>query len=170
MAQLEGHYREGLKLSEEEQKILNEEPNDVIKNVGILTALRNASESDPSRNAPMQKARVNKRQRVLDGQKIDIDGTAESPGPSPSVVIPASRLKASSVRSGSVASATGKEAKEATIKAEEGAEGAKGTSPEHRAKLTVGAEVAYKPNKEGDWIQCTIISISGEGNKKRYVH
>lgn len=171
IAVLESLYRELLKLSEEEQKILNEEPNDVIKNVGILTALRTASESDPSRNAPMQKSRgINKRQKLApDGQpKSDLDGTADSPGPSPSVVISGSgRVKGSSIRSASVVSATGKDAKEVSIKTEDGVEGGKGTLPENRAKLTVGAEVAYKPSKEGDWIQCTIISISGEGNKKR---
>ena len=167
MSALEALYGEGLKLSEEEQKILNEEPNDVIKNVGILTALRNASESDPSRNAPMQKSRPNKRQKVEPEKKSEVDGAAESPGPSPSVVISASRLKASSVRSGSVVSVTAKDGKEASIKTEDGVEGAKSTLPDHRAKLTVGAEVAYKPSKEGDWIQCTIISVNGEGNKKR---
>ena len=40
------------------------------------------------------------------------------------------------------------------------------------AKLTVGAEVAYKqsrPREDGSqWIQCHIISISGEGKSRRY--
>lgn len=169
MSALEALYREGLKLSEEEQKILNEEPNDVIKNVGLLTALRTASESEPSRIPPSQKPRVNKRQRLDAPPKVDVDGLAESPGPSPSVVISASRLKGSSVRSGSVASVTAKDGKEAVVKIEDGVEGGKGTLPENRTKLTVGAEVAYQPTKEGDWIQCTIISVSGEGKKKRYV-
>ena len=31
-------YREGVKLAEEEEKILKEEPNDVIKNIEILAA------------------------------------------------------------------------------------------------------------------------------------
>ena len=169
MTALEALYREGLKLSEEEQKILNEEPNDVIKNVGLLTALRTASESDSSRNAPIQKPRVTKRQRLDPPQKTDVDVASESPGPSPSVVISASRLKGSSVRSGSVASVTAKDAKEAVIKSEDGVEGGKGALPENRTKLTVGAEVAYQPSKEGDWIQCTIISVSGEGKKRRCV-
>lgn len=165
MSALEALYREGLKLSEEEQKILNEEPNDVIKNVGILTALRNASESDPPRNPPMAKSRTQKRQKVEAAESV-----ADSPGPSPSVLIPSSRLKGSSVRSASVPSVTAKEGKDVAIKSEDGVEGGKGTLLDRVAKLTVGAEVAYKPSKEGDWIQCTIISISGEGNKRRYVH
>ncbi len=165
MSALEALYREGLKLSEEEQKILDEEPNDVIKNVGILTALRNASESDPPRNPPIGKSRNPKRSK---GEPVE--GAAESPGPSPSVIIQSSRLKGSSVRSGSVPSVTGKDGKEAAIKSEDGVEGAKGTVSERVGKLAVGAEVAYKPSKEGDWIQCTIVSISGEGNKKRYVN
>lgn len=170
MSALEALYREGLKLSEEEQKVLNEEPNDVIKNVGLLTALRTASESDSSRIPPHQKGRVTKRQRLEAPQKADGDGAAESPGPSPSVVISASRLKGSSVRSASVASVTAKDGKEAVIKTEDGVEGGKGTLPENRTKLTVGAEVAYLPSKDGDWIQCTIISVSGEGKKKRYAN
>jgi len=36
----------------------------------------------------------------------------------------------------------------------------------------VHAEVAYRlpkqKNAEGEWIQCTIIAISGEGSKRRY--
>ena len=155
-------YREGLKLCEEEQKILNEEPNDVIKNVGILTALRTASEIEPPRTQAPPKPRTVKR-------KIDTDGAADSPGPSPSVATSASRLKGSSVRSGSVP--LSRDGKEASVKVEEGSEGSKGPSAERAGKFFVGAEVAYKQTKMKEdgsqWIQCNIISMVDIGNKKR---
>ena len=162
--ELAGLYREGLKLSEEEQKILNEEPNDVIKNVGILTALRTASEIEPPRNPQPSKSRNPKR------QKLDMDGAADSPGPSPGVATSASRLKGSSVRSGSVPST--RDVKESSVKIEEGTDGGNGPSAERAGKFFVGAEVAYKQAKMKEdgsqWIQCNIISITDAGNKKRY--
>lgn len=163
---LQGLYREGLKLAEEEQKILNEEPNDVIKNVGILTALRTASEIEP-RNASQSKSRNPKR------QKLDTDGTVDSPGPSPSVPNSASKLKAEKVRSGSVPTIKElKELKEPVVKTEEGSEGVKGPSAEKAGRFFIGAEVAYKLAKtkeDPQWIQCEIINIDTAGNKKRYV-
>ncbi|KAL8671407.1 MAG: hypothetical protein Q9224_007624, partial [Gallowayella concinna] len=93
--ELDELYREGVKLAEEEQKILNEEPNDVIKNVGILTALRTASEIEP-RNNSQSKSRNPKR------QKLDTDGTVDSPGPSPVAPIAAAKAKGGAVRAGSV--------------------------------------------------------------------
>lgn len=155
-----------MKLAEEEQKILNEEPNDVIKNVGILTALRTASETEP-RNPSQGKSRNPKR------QKLDTDGTVESPGPSPSAPNSAAKVKAGAVRSGSVPIVkVEKEQKEPVVKAEEGSEGVKGPSAEKAGKFFVGAEVAYKLAKakeDPQWIQCEIINIDTAGNKKRYV-
>ncbi|KAI4095011.1 MAG: hypothetical protein LQ344_001858 [Seirophora lacunosa] len=163
---LQDLYREGLKLAEEELKILNEEPNDVIKNVGILTALRTASEIEP-RNASQGKSRNPKR------QKLDTDGTVDSPGPSPSVPNSASKLKAEKVRSGSVPTIKEiKEVKEPVVKTEEGSEGVKGPSAEKAGKFFIGAEVAYKlatkPKEDPQWIQCEIINSDTVGNKKRY--
>lgn len=166
---LENLYRENLKLSEEEQKILNEEPADVIKNIGILTALRTASESEPPRNPANSKSRNQKRQKT---EKVDMDGAADSPGPSPiATSAAASRIKANTVRSVSVPST--KEVKETAVKIEEGAEGSKGPSAERAGKFFVGAEVAYKQAKMKEdgsqWIQCNIINTTDIGNKKRSV-
>jgi SAGA-associated factor 29 len=163
-------YREGNKLAEEEAQILKEEPNDVIKNIEILAALRSASETEPVRpSTAVNKSRNPKR------QKLDTDGAAESPAPitSPSVVLPAARLKgSSSVRSGSVPS-TREVKPEVSVKVEEGAEGSKGPAGEKAGKFFVGAEVAYKqakPKEDGSqWIQCNITSITDVGNKKRFV-
>ena len=160
-------YREGVKLAEEEEKILKEEPNDVIKNIEILAALRSASETEPVR-APQVVSKVRNPKR----QKLETDGAADSPAPipSPSVVLPAARIKsASSVRSVSVPS-TREIKPEPVVKVEEGSEGSKGLVGEKAGKFYVGAEVAYKqakPKDEGQWIQCIIQSITEVGNKKR---
>ncbi|CAF9903282.1 MAG: SAGA HAT/Core module component [Heterodermia speciosa] len=159
-------YREGLRVAEEEQKILNEEPNDVIKNVGILQALRQASEIEP-RNSQNPKSRNPKR------QKLDTDGAADSPGPSPISVSTTNKLKTHSVRSGSVPLVKDfKEPKEPVVKIEEGSEGSKGPAGEKAGKFVVGAEVAYKQAKMKEdgsqWILCNIKSITDVGNKKRY--
>lgn len=157
-------YRETVRLTEEEKRILHEEPHDVIKNLGILRALRAASEIEP-RNAPTSKSRNQKNKQ----SKPEMDGAADSPGPSPSMSTSAIKMKSSSVRSGSVPSIKDKEI---SIKIEEGSEGSKGPVAERMGKFVVGAEVAYKQAKMKDdgsqWIQCNIIAIRTEaGNKKR---
>ncbi|KAI9851155.1 MAG: SAGA HAT/Core module component [Thelocarpon superellum] len=169
---LQEYYREGLKLAEEEQKILKEDPNGAIQNIGILNALRTASEIDVPRASTALKPRNPKR------TKIDTDVAIESPAPSPSIASTAShpRLKGSVGRSGSVSSIA-KDGKDTAVKIEEGlnasgVEGVKGTSAEKAGLLVKNAEVAYKQSKvkdfEGEWIQCIIISVTGEGKQKRY--
>ncbi|KAI4240851.1 MAG: hypothetical protein LQ352_007550 [Teloschistes flavicans] len=163
---LQALYREGLKLADEEQKILNEEPNDVIKNVGILTALRTASEIEP-RNPSQGKSRNPKR------QKLETDGALESPGPSPSAPTSAVKAKNGIARAGSVPVVKSeREPKEPVVKSEEGSEGVKGPSAERAGKFFVGAEVAYKiaakAKEDPQWIQCEIINVETVGNKKRY--
>ena len=146
--------------------MLNEEPADLIKNLGILRALRTASEKEPVRSTGPSKSRKPKPA----APKIEMDGAADSPGPSPSVSNPAARLKGSSARSGSVVST--RDSKEIPIKMEDGgAEGTKGPSAERAGKFFVGALVAYKQAKMKEdgsqWIQCNIVAITEVGNKKR---
>lgn len=65
-----------------------------------------------------------------------------------------------------------KEPKDALVKIEEGAEGSKGPSAERAGKFFVGADVAYrlaKQKEDPQWIQCTILSITEVGNKKRQI-
>ena len=161
-------YREGCKLAEEEEKILREEPNDVIKNIEILAALRSASETEPVRPAQVNKSRNPKR------QKLETDGAGDSPAApvmSPSVVLPAARIKHTGpIRSGSVP-ATKEIKPEPIVKIEEGLEGSKGPAGERAGKFFVGAEVAYKqvkPREDGSqWIQCNITSVTDVGGKKK---
>ena len=180
--ELQDLYREGVRLAEEEQKMLNEEPADLIKNLGILAALRTASEQEPARQtAPPKRSKPK-------APKVELDGIADSPVPSPSVASSASRLKGNSARSGSVASTRdGKEGsskQEVMVKIEEvpsaaatagpatgGAEGSKGPLTFPAGKLVVGAEVAYKQAKMKEdgsqWIQCIVISITDSNGRKR---
>ena len=146
--------------------MLKEEPMDIMRNLSILRALRTATVSEPQRSLGPSKIRKPK------APKPELDGAADSPGPSPSISNSASRLKGSSARSGSVASIRdGKDVKEPLVKVEEGPEGINGPSPERAGKFFKGAEVAYKQIKVKEdgsqWIQCIIINIVEVGNKKR---
>lgn len=169
--QLDSLYRQLLKLSEEERAILQDEPSDVIKNLGLLTALRSASEAEAplSRLASLPKFR--KKRNETDGS------AAESPGPSAtSASDKLNRVKGTAQRSSSVSSNQPRDARDSvTVKVEEGAEPTKGTIAERSGQLVIGAEVVFKHNKnkqgvEGEGIQCIIKGISGDGHKKRYIH
>ena len=143
--------------------MLDEEPSDVIKNIGILTALRSASEMEPTRLPTATKPRNPKR------AKLDSDGTVDTPAASPNAAAAVNRLKGqSTVRSVSVPPKP-----EAIVKVEEGQEGSRGPAGEKAGKFFVGAEVAYKQaNKRDDgseWIQCNITAIIDGPNKKRYI-
>ncbi|GES59243.1 SAGA complex component [Aspergillus terreus] len=169
--QLDSLYRQMLKLCEDERAILQDEPSDVIKNLGLLTALRQASEAE----APQNRAAALSKSRK---KRNDLDGSAtESPGPSgPSLSDKVSRSKGGTQRSTSVSSAQARDGRDSrdsvVVKVEEGTEGTKGTMAERSGQLVVGAEVVFKHNKkqgfEGEGIQCIIKSISGDGNKRRY--
>ncbi|KAK2764397.1 SAGA HAT/Core module component [Arachnomyces sp. PD_36] len=166
--QLDSLHRQLLKLSEEEKAILREEPTDVIKNLGILIALRSATEADPHSRAPsVPKSRKRKNDHE--------SSAADSPGPATTAVSEKlNRIKGSTQRSASVSSMQAREARESvSVKIEEGSEGAKGTAAERSGQFVIGAEVVFKHNKkqhgvEGEGIQCIIKNISGEGSKKRY--
>jgi SAGA-associated factor 29 len=169
--ELQGLYRENVRHAAEEHKMLREEPADLIKNLGILRALRTASENEPVRTTAPSKSRKPK------AHKIEVDGAADSPGPSPGLSsgpsTNATRLKGSSARSGSVASTRESRAdnkSDKDVKMED-ADGVKGTNVERASKLFRGVEVAYKQTKMKEdgsqWIQCTIVHVMEIGNKKR---
>lgn len=156
------------KLCDEERAILKDEPHDVLKNLQLLTALRQASEAEApgNRTASLSKSRK---------KKGEVDGSStESPGPSGAVSDKVTRVKGAAPRSASVSSAQGREPRDSvTVKIEEGSEGTKGTIAERSGQLVVGAEVVFKHSKnkqgiEGEGIQCIIKTISGEGHRKRY--
>jgi SAGA-associated factor 29 len=170
--QLDTLYRQLLKLSEEERAILQDEPSDVIKNLGLLTALRSASEAEvPPRSSFLNKPRKKRNDTDLSG--------VDSPGPSTSAMPDRlNRVKGSMHRSASVSSTHARDARDSRdgvlIKVEDGTEGTKGALAEKSGQFVIGAEVVFKHNKnkqgegEGEGIQCIIKGISGEGHKKRY--
>lgn len=173
ISQLDSWYRQVLKLSEEEKAILLEEPSDVIKNLGLLTALRSASEAETtiSRAASLPKSSK---------QSFARDSTASHAATaSNSALLPdkLNRVKGSTQRSSSVSSSGhAKDGRDSvSVKLEDVAEGAaKGTIAERNGQFVIGAEVVYKHNKrqgvEGEGIQCIIKSIYGDGHKKKYLH
>lgn len=160
---------EGIRLVEEEKKILREEPCDLMKNFELFRALRAASESEPPR-IPSNKAR-----NLKNKPKGDTDGAADSPGPvflkpstGDSTYSETFREAEPGLPAGSASSL--KEVKDPSVNAEEGSDSGRGLA-EKAGKLVVGAEVAYKQVKMKDdgsqWIQCIIKSINEVGNKKR---
>lgn len=171
-SELDSLFQQMLRLCEEERAILLDEPSDVIKNLGLLTALRQASEAE----APLNRAASLSKSRK---KRNEMDGASDSPAPpGPSVSEKASRIKGAVPRSGSVPSTQGRESRDirdnVTVKIEEGTEGTKGTIAERSGQLVIGSEVVFKHNKneqgvEGEGIQCIIKTITGDGNKKRYV-
>ncbi|KAL4806681.1 SGF29 tudor-like domain-containing protein [Aspergillus unguis] len=163
--QLDGLYRQMAKLCEEERAILQDEPSDVIKNLGLLTALRQASEAEFPQNRAASLSKSRKKRNDMDGSATD------SPGPSGGLSDKGSRSKGSTQRSTSVSSSQVRD--NVQVKIEDGAESVKATPAERNGQLAVGAEVVYKHNKnkqgvEGEGIQCIIKGVTGEGNKRRY--
>ncbi|KAH0562479.1 hypothetical protein GP486_002836, partial [Trichoglossum hirsutum] len=187
---LQALYRDGVKLAEQEQAILKDEPNRVIPNLGILTALRAASESDTTRAAPASSVPPKSRNPKRKLDETPASNTMETPTQpsnplSTSVSTPGghTRLKATTGRSGSVPSVAPKEAKDVpALKIEEPVSASTiesvGTPSKiagiekSGASLKVGTEVAFRNNKhkglDGEFIQCTVISVVGDGVKKRY--
>ncbi|XRM41102.1 hypothetical protein ABZX51_004396 [Aspergillus tubingensis] len=171
--QLDSLYRQMSKLCDDERAILQDEPSDVIKNLGLLTALRQASEAEAPQNRAATFSKSRKKRNELDGSATD------SPGPS-TTALPdkAGRTKGGVQRSTSVSSTQVRDSRDIRdsgvyVKVEEGTEGTKGTLAERSGHLVVGAEVVFKHNKnkqgvEGEGIQCIIKGISGDGVKKRY--
>ncbi|OOG00763.1 hypothetical protein ASPCADRAFT_125775 [Aspergillus carbonarius ITEM 5010] len=171
--QLDSLYRQMLKLCEDERAILQDEPSDVIKNLGLLNALRQASEAEAPQNRATSFSKSRKKRNELDGSATD------SPGPSGNALPDKiGRTKGGVQRSTSVSSTQVRDGRDIRdsgvyVKIEEGAESTKGTLAERSGHLVVGAEVVFKHNKnkqgvEGEGIQCIIKGISGDGVKKRY--
>ncbi|KAI9757682.1 MAG: SAGA HAT/Core module component [Lichina confinis] len=164
-------YREGLKLAEEEQKILNDDPHGVIQNISLLSALRSASEAEPPRAAAANVKSRSSAKRKLDAFDGGSDSPALSPNTASSATVGHARLKGAGVRSGSVPY-TPKDGKDGAAKADDGSSNGTPAVTDKMDLLVKGAEVAYKQGRqkgaEGDWIQCIINAVSGEGKNKRY--
>lgn len=168
---LDSLYRQVAKLCEEERAILQDEPSDVIKNLGLLTALRQASEAEAPQHrvASLQKSRK---------RKNEVDES--SPAPMAAATADnktSSRIKGGVPRGASVLSQGRGDSRDnsVSVKAEEGVESSKSTISDRHGHLAVGAEVVFRHNKnkqgiEGEGIQCIIKGITGEGSKRRYAY
>ena len=102
--EIEKRHREEIKLSEEELRILNDGPDDLLQNLETLINVRTAFEADTPRTSNTAKSRTVKRGRA------EIDGANDSPAPTPEVSTPGPPSKAVSKqnpsRSASVAATT----------------------------------------------------------------
>ena len=153
---LDNLYRENLRYAEEEQKILKEEPYNLINKMAILQSLRSSDEPQARNGAPPKSRKI---QRPTG----DTDAVADSPGPSPNEerrdVL--KRVKGTGQRSSSVAS-SGRIG--AGSKSEDDNLLHKGARAERDGQFVVGAEVFYRHPKgalmaEGEGIQCIIKKV-----------
>jgi len=174
LTELEALHREGLKYSEDELKILHEEPDDLIKNLETLISVRAAFENEAPRPATNLKSRNLKRRR-------DEENGTDSPAPTPDPTTSGAKAAKAASRSGSVAASV---KQESVVDTTEGVKRAFEIFLSSKAILTivfiavadrlsllkVGAEVFYR-NKdkktEGEGILCSITSILGEGKQRR---
>lgn len=147
--------------------MLDEEPHDILRNLNVLKALRDASSNGPVLSSSSSKAR--KPKPGVAAGKSDLDTSADLAS-AINLSGSAGRLKGSaSVRSGSVAST--RDGRDRDVDMKDAGE-TKGATAERAGKLKVGAEVAYKQAKAKDdgsqWIQCIILQVLENGNKRRY--
>lgn len=168
-----------MRYEEDFLKILEDEPDDVLKNFETLRSVRQAFESEPVKPSIGSKPRNVKRKldTALASSSLGAHGSLGSdslgsPAPQSEVstpvlaVAPGIRGVSKGVsRSGSVAAPS--------VKSENGIEGeglVKGVVQGKESKLVVGAEVLHrKKNSEGAGILCKITKILGEGKHRRQV-
>jgi len=102
LTELEALHREGLKYSEDELKILHEEPDDLIKNLETLISVRAAFENEAPRPSTNLKSRNLKRRR-------DEENGIDSPAPTPDPTTSGAKAAKAASRSGSVAASVKQE-------------------------------------------------------------
>ncbi|KAF2658634.1 hypothetical protein K491DRAFT_689937 [Lophiostoma macrostomum CBS 122681] len=177
-ADLEKLLRENIRLSEEIEALISSEngDSDLLSKLEILSALRNAQESEPSSASratsvgKSQRDRQNKRK--LTDTIDDRDSiAADSPGghSSPKVMVPSrDRLKVVSggSRAGSVPAG-----RESSVKAED-VDSDQVKAPSEKQRLSVNSEVIYRDPKkrslEDEGTLYRVTSVIGEGKQRRY--
>ncbi|KAH7380400.1 SGF29 tudor-like domain-containing protein [Phaeosphaeria sp. MPI-PUGE-AT-0046c] len=176
-SELETLLRENIKITNELQGYLKpvEGGSDICSNITLLSALRNAEDSQPSASrAPSVGHGKSGRDRhgkrkltdsIDDRDSMVIDSPASA---SPKVVISSQKdrlaAKAGSSRAGSVPAA-----REASAKLEDD----KDDSDISKTRLAPSTEVLYRDpkkrtNTEGEGILCRVTSVIGEGKQRRY--
>jgi SAGA-associated factor 29 len=170
--ELETNLREIIKLDNEIVGLLKSEDggNDISTQLGILSALRSSDDTptSASRATSVGKSRDRQGKRKVTDSLDDRDSiAADSPGPSPKVVISQKDkliAKSASSRAGSVPAA-----REGSVKAEDDDNG-KDQPPR---RLSPNTEVLYRnskqrANQEGEGILCRVTSVIGDGKQRRY--
>ncbi|KAF2621798.1 hypothetical protein BU25DRAFT_415809 [Macroventuria anomochaeta] len=170
--ELETNLRELIRLDNETIGLLSGD-NDISTQIGILSALR-SSDDTPTSASRATSVGHGKSQRDRQGKRKVTDSlddrdsiAADSPGPSPKVVISQKDkliAKSTSSRAGSVPIG-----REGSVKAEDDDNG-KDHPPR---RLSPNTEVLYRNskhriNQEGEGILCRVTSVIGDGKQRRY--
>ncbi|KAJ8107341.1 hypothetical protein OPT61_g8934 [Boeremia exigua] len=169
--ELETNLRELIKLDNEMISHLKSEDggNDISTQMAILSALRSSDDTptSASRATSVGKSRDRQGKRKVADSLDDRDSiAADSPGPSPKVVISQKDkliAKSTSSRAGSVP------VREGSVKPEDDDNG-KDQPPR---RLSPNTEVLYRnskqrANQEGEGILCRVTSVIGDGKQRRY--
>ncbi|KAF2024612.1 hypothetical protein EK21DRAFT_78341 [Setomelanomma holmii] len=176
-AELESNLRANVKITNDLQALLKTDNggNNILEQLTLLSALRNAEDAPSSASrAPSvgnSKGRDRQGKRKLTDTIDDRESiVADSPGPSPKVVISSQKdrlvAKSGGSRAGSVPAAREASAKLEDDKDDSGKDASK-------TRLLPSTEVLYRDpkkraNAEGEGILCRVTSVIGEGKQRRY--
>ncbi|KAF2122716.1 SGF29 tudor-like domain-containing protein [Lophiotrema nucula] len=179
-ADLEKSLRENIRIVEDIQNLIESESgsNDILKQLEILAALRDAHEPDPittSRATSVNKGNRERQKRkhtdsLDDRESIAADSPGGGGGPSPKVMTSTKERfmqKSGGSRAGSVPVQ-----RESSVKAEDAGE----TLDHQKSRLHSGTEVLYRHSNpksrslqtEGEGILCRVTTVIGEGKQRRY--
>jgi SAGA-associated factor 29 len=152
--QLDQLYRANVKNTDEEKEILND---DLMAKLQILKGLVSHNEQEAS-------ARGSNSRDSHSRSAMDLDGSVDSPGPSP-----AENKHVRKLGTGRPSSQPPRDKEKDT------SEPSEPSNNPSRTKITfaLGAEVAFKPKiqnqtEEHDWIQGIVVKVIGEGKSRRY--
>jgi SAGA-associated factor 29 len=171
---METSLREIIKLDNEILGLVksSDGDNDICTQITLLSALRSSEDTPTSASratsvGKSQRDRPGKQRKVTDSIDDRDSIAADSPGPSPKVVISQKDkliAKSASSRAGSVPVG-----REGSVKAEDDDNG-KDQPPR---RLSPNTEVLYRNskqrvNQEGEGILCRVTSVIGDGKQRRY--
>jgi SAGA-associated factor 29 len=168
---LEDLYRQSVKTAEEVADTLKNDDTGLLQQLDILKVLM-AHNDVPAAELPRRGATAIAREARERSAIADLDGSIDSPAPSPVVEKPSRKDRTASSRSSLPP-------KEVPIKKEDTepprsavAEPAGATAKQGKITFAMDEEVAFKPKASGaeehEWIQGRVVRIIGEGKSRRY--
>lgn len=157
-------YREQVKGGD----IMKDEIDHIIEKIGLLAALMEHNESIKPSDGPRQRGQV---PRETPATRLEVDGSHDSPAPSP---VPDSKPRG--LKNREAPSRGSLPPRDTNIKQEPSENGNGGGSEigsKGKIYFQLGAVVAFRPkatpgNEEPDWIQGEVVKIIGEGKSRRY--